>query len=83
MSKKLPNRIPAFQVFGLQCYYVQLVGGPMNGMVSLCSGDKTYKRGHLYIRGPDDLYRYVPQSTIDAAKKLANEHREKENTNKG
>lgn len=46
----------------LKTYRVKLVGGPSDGLESICSGDKVISNGAVYIRCvDDDLYYYRPE----------------------
>lgn len=53
--------VPETLATGLQLYEVQLVGGPGDGRKSVCSHNKVYWQGELYVRNlGDDRYYWQP-----------------------
>jgi hypothetical protein len=57
VRKLLPKRIG-----GLKVYEVVLVGGPADGLKSICSHNTVYMQGEKYVRGPDDRYYSEPKA---------------------
>jgi hypothetical protein len=46
---------------GMTLYKVQLVGGPHDGVESLCTHDTVYHGGERYTRDAEDRYVWNPE----------------------